>query len=290
MNIDLNRVTLAIVIVLYKKSYSQSIAIKSILGQLEKLNQIGISATVHVWNNTPDCSEPLVNTNVVWHLGKNDGLAYIYNKIALIAFGSGASFLMVSDDDTDYTDSSLVNYMSEVTGVFREYPEKDSGVFLPCLFSNGQLISPGKRIHFMGRLLPYIKSGFTPSKNLLAINSGITFTKKCYEKMNPFYDTRLMFYCTDTDFFIRYENFFSYVYVLDITLNHDLSEHTADSPDRALYRFSEMVKGYRLMFSNKSLIFRALMEIYLLISAARKSKKYKTLRFFSAYNCIINRL
>lgn len=283
MNIDLNRVTLAIVIVLYKKSYSQSIAIKSILGQLEKLNQVGINVTVHVWNNTPDYSEPLVHNNVVWHLGKNDGLAYIYNEIAFIAFGSGASFLMVSDDDTDYAESSLSTCMLEIAGVLNKCPEKDYGVFLPRLFSNGQLISPGKRFHFLGQLLPHVESGLICAKNLLAINSGLIFTKKCYERMNPFYDGRLMFYCTDTDFFIRYESFFSYAYVLDIKLNHDLSEHTTDSPEGALNRFIQMVKGFRVTFSGRNFFFKLSMEGYLLISAARKAVKYNTFRFFTAY-------
>ena len=101
--------------------------------------------------------------------------------------------------------------------------------------------------------------------------------------MNPLYDERLMFYTTDTDFFVRYQSYYNYLYVLDTELQHDLSEHSADTLDRAIFRFREMIHGLRIIFEKRNILFRLSLEIYLAISSVRKSINYKNFDFIMSY-------
>lgn len=266
-------------VVLYQKPTEKSIALQSLLKQRLHLQDVGVQLRIHVWNNSPGVAQPCAG--VYWHEGENVGLSAIYNCIAEIAFAGGAQLLMISDDDTDYTNMSLVDCLAQVNQALKSPEAQECGVFLPCLVSHGQLVSPGRRWHFIGRLLSSIPAGFTPAENLLAINSGVIFTRRCWERMQPFYDERLRFYATDTDFFIRYEHVFSKVYVLDAKIDHDLSEHSADTVARALFRFREMVCGLRISFSKHHLGVRGLLELYLGYAALRKACSYRTWKFIS---------
>ena len=276
--LNLMPIKLAVVIVLYKKRYTESIAIQTMLDQV--LHDEYLDVTFHIWNNSPAYSTPLVREGVIWHLGNNDSLSSIYNKIANLAFSSGYDFFMISDDDTDYSTFNLEDNMTEISRAMRTSIGHTVGVFLPRIYANNILVSPGKRFHFLGRLSPFIETGFNRSKNLLAINSGVVITRFCYEKMNMFYDERLKFYATDTDFFIRYEKYFEYVYVLDSKINHDLSEYSSDTLERGLFKFGEMVRGYRIIFSEKGFVFQSVLEVYFFYAAIKKSIAYKSIKFF----------
>lgn len=267
-------------VVLYQKPAEKSIALQSLLKQQQLLKDVGVNLAIHVWNNSPGVTKPCAG--VSWYESENLGLSAVYNRIAEVVFSDGAQLLMISDDDTDYTSMSLADCVKQVDDAFTRAEAQQCGVFLPRLVSHGQLVSPGRRWHFIGRLLPSVPAGFTQSRNLLAINSGVMFTRRCWERMQPFYDERLRFYSTDTDFFIRYEKIFSKVYVLDVNIDHDLSEHSADTVARALFRFSEMVSGLRITFLKHHLGIRALLELYLGYAAVRKAYSYRTWKFISA--------
>ncbi len=135
----------------------------------------------------------------------------------------------------------------------------------------------------MGKLFGNVSSGRRMSRNILAINSGLAFTKACYQKISPFYDERLKFYTTDTDFFVRYEKSYEYLYVLDSELDHDLSEYTSYDIESSLYRFQEMIRGLRIVFSEENIFFCIALEVYLLVSAVRKTISNRRIGFIKAF-------
>lgn len=274
---------LAILIVLYKRHYKDSAAITTLLDNVTTFNAKGIDVEFFVWNNTPQCSPCLTRQGLTWLEGHNDGLAFIYNRVADRAFATGATHFMISDDDTDY---SAADYVDAIASAF-EYEATSSpdsfGVMVPKIVSGETLVSPGERFWFFGRLSSTVNSALNTSRNKLAINSGVIFKKTCYEKMRPLFDERLKFYATDTAFFVRYESYYSSFYVLDTVLQHDLSEHTSDSAERAIFRFQEMISGFRVIFEKKGVLFRTIMEGYLLVASLRKSISYKDVGFARSY-------
>lgn len=274
---------LSILIVLYKRHYKDSSAITTLLQSASYFCEKGIEVDFFVWNNTPQCSPCLVRDGLTWLEGNNEGLSHIYNRVAAQAFAAGATHFMISDDDTDY---SAENYVGEIASAI-EFEAKSSpdafGIMLPKIYSEGKLVSPGARFWFFGRLLLAVESGMNTSLNKLGINSGLIFTKACYERMTPLFDERLKFYATDTEFFVRYETYYSHFYVLDTVLQHDLSEHTSDSPGRAIFRFQEMIRGFRVMFERKSFLFHCVVEAYLVVSSVKKSVSYRDIGFIRSY-------
>ncbi|WP_177447940.1 hypothetical protein [Pseudomonas sp. Irchel s3f19] len=272
--------SLAVLIVLYRKASQDSIALQSLLAQQALLQGDGIDLQLYVWNNSPGVAQPC--PGVRWYEADNQRLSVIYNQVAKEAFAAGVDLFMISDDDTNYSNIRLSSCLTRIAQV-RSTPAGDQvGVFMPRLVSHGQLVSPGKRWLFMGRLTPGVAAGLVDSKNLLGINSGLIFTRECFQRMTPFYDERLRFYATDTDFFIRYEGYFPKACVLDVEIAHDLSEHSADTPERALFRFEEMIHGLRISFHSHGLLERRLLDLYLAYAAFRKALAYRSLAFIKA--------
>lgn len=283
MSRNIVQAKISILIVLYKRHYRESAAITTLLSNVAPFREQGIDVEFFVWNNTPECSPALSAENLTWLEGNNDGLAYIYNRVADMAFAGGATHFMISDDDTDYSSQNYVEAISRALEFEATSAADLFGVMVPKVYSREKLVSPGLRFWFFGRLSDDVDSGINSSRNKLAINSGVIFNKFCYEKMSPLFDERLKFYATDTAFFVRYESFYPHFYVLDTCLQHDLSEHTSDSAERAIFRFQEMILGLRVIFEHKGYLFHGFMEAYLLVSSLRKSLSYKNTGFFRSY-------
>lgn len=283
MSLNIVHAKLSILIVLYKRHYKDSAAITTLLNNRVRFQAHGISVDFYVWNNTPSCSPALSSERLTWLEGDNDGLPHVYNRVADMAFTNGATHFMISDDDTDYASQDYVDALSTALKYEATSAPHSFGVMLPKIYSRETLISPGRRVWFFGRLSEQVDSGMNASVNKLAINSGVIFNKSCYERMSPLFDERLKFYATDTAFFVRYESYYSHFYVLDTVLQHDLSEHTSDSAERAVFRFQEMIRGFRVIFERRGYLFHCVMEMYLLVASLRKSLSYKSTGFLRSY-------
>lgn len=269
----------SIVVVLYRKTVEQSISICSILGLLDGMKAAGFLPRVYIWNNSPGWVPPLVHEDVTWFEGDNVSLPLIYNKIADLAFSSGSSALLISDDDTDYAKFDFENCFRVVDEVLRDGQENQVGTFLPQIISGGRLVSPGGRRLFKGYLFDQIKSGLIDSCNILAINSGMIVTRTCYERMRPLYDERLNFYGTDTGFFVRYQRYFKKIYVLDSVVDHSLSSDTRESPDRALFRWKDNINAMDVIFESESFVFKFSMRMYYALVKFKLFIKFRDWRF-----------
>lgn len=269
---------IAFLVVLYGRDYSESVAITTILAAFDGMRARGYSPKLYVWNNSPELSRILSRSDVVWLDGQNRSLSVVYNTVAKVAFEERAEFLMLSDDDTDYASFDFISSLRCIDDVSSE---KDGvlACFIPRIFSNDKLVSPGKRFLFKGSLLDNVETGKVSSKNLLAINSGTFITRACYEKMSPLYDERLSFYGTDTGFFIRYQQFYRYIYVLDSSIAHSLSSDTNESPERALFRWRDNIGAMSIIFENEDLFFRLLMRAYYSVVKFKLFIKFKDWRF-----------
>ncbi|WP_205618961.1 hypothetical protein [Spongiibacter marinus] len=237
---------------------------------------------LHVWNNSPEMPVFFNDPCVIKYSGNNSTLPEIYNSVSAAVFGDESSdevFLMISDDDTDYGNGRLSRVISELQVCGRHVHDSSVGVFVPRLYSSGKLVSPGKRFLFKGRLVEKIEKGVHSSKNFVSINSGVIISRECYKKMSPLFNINLRFYGTDTDFFVRYESFFENVFVLDVNVDHSLSEHTAESSERSLFRWGDHIYATRETFSSSSAGVSALLWVYLVFLKIKLSLRYRSFRY-----------
>lgn len=272
---------LSVIVVLYKKHYENSVALSTLIEAIDDIRTAGFVPTIYVWNNSPGFTPAINHDSVVWVDGENISLPLIYNRIAELSFSEGNALLMISDDDTDYRQYDFKRNLGIVKNFIQDNKQQvEVGCFIPQILANSLLVSPGGRHCFKGYLLKNITSGLVSSRNLVGINSGLIITKECYKKMQPFYDERLHFYGTDTDFFVRYEKKFPYIYVFDSVINHSLSEHTSETLERAFFRWSDHLYALRITFSSSNFLCRTLLEVYIGYLKVKLNLKYRTLKFF----------
>ncbi|MBU1437772.1 MAG: hypothetical protein KJ930_08115 [Gammaproteobacteria bacterium] len=269
-----------VVVVLYQRAWSDSLAITTLLKSISLLESVGFNMNIYVWDNSPGLYPSLVHPSVTWLEGENTVLPVIYNHVAKLAFDNGAMALMISDDDTDYSAFNFEESLSVVSSITNNAIQaRQVGCLIPRIRSANIFVSPGARFLFKGRLLAEVPVGLMSSKNLLAINSGTIITRACYERMVPLYNERLKFYGTDTDFFIRYEQYFTHVYVLESVVEHSLSEHTQESVDRALFRWKDNIEAIRVTFEASNFFVRYSMWAYHVFKKAKLFIKYRDIRF-----------
>lgn len=271
---------LSVVVVLYKKSYDDSVALRSLLGGLDGVELADFKYKIYVWNNSPGFSDVFRHDSVVWLEGENVKLPVVYNSVADMAFSDGADVLMLSDDDTDYSQYDFCKNLGIVREFLADAGRRETvGCFIPQIISGGRLVSPGGRQLFRGYLLEQVASGLISSHNLLAINSATLITRACYERMRPLYDERLNFYGTDTEFFVRYEELYSQLYVFDSKIDHSLSADTKESTDRVLFRWRDNIRAMDVIFERTSFFFKLAMHAYYLLMKVKLAVRFRDKRF-----------
>lgn len=210
-----------LLVVLYKVAPEDSPTLQSFFRYAKSLDKPAIAGyRLLVWDNSPEACEdgvqrmqeqfPLLQLQYI-HTPENTPLSKIYNQVA--AKIEEDSYLTLLDQDT----SLPIEYFEELTLAQRTRQP----LILPKVICQGQLVSPGARFYAHGRLLESVPSGVVKSKNLLAINSGMSIRGNVLRAIR--YDERLSFYGTDTYFMKQYEKHFYQAYVLSQSIDHSLS-------------------------------------------------------------------
>lgn len=209
-------------VVLYKTAPTASPTIQSTINFFSSIESTyRADCELLIWDNSPTShaedvdalrlNSPL-NVSFV-HTPQNTSLSKIYNTVASdLADGD---YLTLLDQDSILPSEYFIE--------LRRAQLEGHPLILPKVECGGLLVSPGTRFFCKGKLLPSINAGLISSKNLLAINSGMSARGKVF-KLIP-YDERLMFYGTDTYFMKQYEKYFAQAYVINATLNHSLAEN-----------------------------------------------------------------
>jgi GT2 family glycosyltransferase len=234
-----------ILVVIYNITVEQSKTIDSLTRNSSLIN----NSTVHIWDNSPlpnrfDVKKIQGSTSLrikYIHTPENTSLSVIYNKIAKET--PEKSYLTILDQDTDLPSE----YFSELAAL----QEKKHPLILPIVLCRNTIVSPGRRIYSHGMLFHEIASGAHSSKNLLAINSGMSISHEVFSKFN--YDSRLRFYGTDTYFMRMYEKFFSHAYVMSTRIDHSLAEMEDRSSDWRRSHLQEKIRTFGIIFNNSPL-------------------------------------
>jgi len=267
----MNRIS--ILVCLYKKSIGTSATLESLMNAAHLLQDVGI----YLWDNSPRCmDEPALdqlratfeNFNYV-HTPENTVLSKVYNQ-TIKEQTNPEGYLMLCDDDSHIPET----FFSNLNTAIELQPEIN--LFLPKIFVKGSMISPAKDFVYTTRFIEGELSGLMVSKYTTAINSCMVVSNRVF--LDGFrYDERLNFYGTDNYFMYKYAQAYSELYVLDVTIIHDLSFESADLSYK-LKIFRETKRANRIVYSDDKLHLITVMLNNFAVSL-KHCLKYKTFAF-----------
>lgn len=204
-------------VVLYKESLKTSKTISSFLNSKVNFSNIKLI----IWDNSPYkiLDFDLLNKNQIqfeyeW-TPENIPLSTIYNTV--IETNKDSRLLFLFDQDSEFTELYFKYMYDSVRN------EPNVKLFIPSVFHNNKLVSPGRFGFYKGKYLKQINAGKNISKNLIAITSGMCIRFTTFSEDKVFFDENLGFYGIDTKFCLDYAKKNIYIYVINYSLNHNLS-------------------------------------------------------------------
>lgn len=263
---------LIILVVLYKQSLTKSETLKS----LQKNVNHHLEGTLHIWDNSPNedyCGDPSTfelqgfETIYSWH-PDNTPLSVAYNKVS--ASVGNNDFLLILDQDSELPP----DFLAKMEVAIITFPE--ISLFLPKVHNGSKLVSPGKLLIFKGQHLKAIKTGRLPSKNMLAISSGMMISKKYLQERK--FDERLTLYGIDTRFMIDYAKDKKQLVVVPTTINHNTALWSTSDPDKLIPRLRNLISAWPIVFEEKTLA-RPAAVMYGYYLRFKMTIKYKNTRF-----------
>lgn len=256
------------ILVLYKRSITESETYQSILKELEEQK---VSVSFYVYDNSPEPQYLTSNDHVTFHYehdATNSGVSKAYNHGVDLAIKNNIKWVVILDQDTQFPSGFLSHY----TDVIKNTNEGDS-LYTPILLDNNKLLSPCRYILHRGfhlnekdLIVKRIKI-----KNKSFLNSGVMIKAKKVEEIGGFDES--LFYYSDHDFFYRSVKFISYTNILEVVLEHSLSSSVnVDSP-QTLQRL-RMLKAASFIMAKKHKSLFPIFWFYLrAIKLALKNKK-----------------
>lgn len=250
--------------VLYKTKFSDSQTLRSFANLNFGKNRNNFFV---IWDNSPESDASLLELqnflhteNVEYvHTPENTALSKVYNTC--LKKYSDFYFLMIFDQDSKINRSDFDSYLEKTVS---ENP--DVNIFLPKIYSNGKLYSPGRFWIFKGSHYKNLSAGIHKDKLYTAIMSG-TCARISFLKENKIaFNEELSLYGIDTCFFTDVRKIDSRFYVLDEKLGHDLSESDLNKLEKKKRTFNYLEACKKTARKNHFHIFLiSLYEIFLKI-------------------------
>lgn len=267
-----------ILVVVYNRSPLASETIQSLLN-IKKV--IAAFSEIIIWDNSKalisetekkNMESAFEGLNFSYHAdGQNTYLSIIYNKI--IRTLRGDEFLVIFDHDSKIE----LKFFDELNKAISNNP--DINLFLPLIYSQQKLVSPASLKYFRGAYWQQKKVGVIESKNIHAINSGMTISGEYLKNKYVGYNENLKFYGTDNDFMIKYAQDNQNLCVLDTDIVHILNFHDEGSVDDKLSRFLAMREGSLINMKYHGWMIFVITKIYFVALGLKFVLRYKDLRF-----------
>lgn len=213
-----------------------------------------------IWDNSPtaintvdDCRILAGTENIdFYHTPDNVSLSKIYN---FVIKNHEADLYCIFDQDSEITRSDYDSYLDEII-----YQNPNINVFLPQIYSNESLYSPGRFWIFKGSHYIDIKPGIHEDKKYTAITSGMCIRKKVFFEKNIWFNEDLQLYGIDTCFFNTYRKVDKKFFVLDMVMNHDLSQDSL-TPELRKLRVRNYYKC--LLKTENNIVYKVIILMYM---------------------------
>lgn len=264
-------------IVLYKQLIEESETIKSFL-EIRNISNVNIE--LFIWDNSPEIQDvsfldsifSKTNFDFVYkHSSENLPLSKVYNYFFSERVNC-SDYLCVFDQDSKFD----IKLIEEIAGVVSSCSPM---LILPTVSHKGVIVSPSKIYWMKGCYLKTVQTGFIPSKNISAINSGMIINADYIREYSYHYDSRLLNYCTDDYFMKIFRQNGHQIYVLNYLIEHDLSLSTLNNNSSTLKnRYRQMLYGWLIVHSgNKFESF--LSNIYVFLHKAYMALRYRDIEY-----------
>lgn len=212
------------IVVLYKTSIKDCLTIQSFIQckLFENKNNRFIfwdnSPNPNIYDNQNYCKQ--LGDNILYESHpENTSLALVYNNC--ISRNLDCDIVCIFDQDSQINKIDYEKYLDDVLNKNPTIP-----VFLPQIYSNGKLYSPGKFWVFKGWHYKQLSEGIHKDKLYTAIMSGAIVRIDAIKKYKLVFNEELQLYGIDTCFFIDLRQYDCSFYLLKTELIHDLSEKT----------------------------------------------------------------
>lgn len=256
----MNRIQLALIIVVYNEKVNESKTYCSLIGDGEIESEI----LLFVADNSTDESVKKVNKEfcvdrfTYVDMGGNKGIPYAYNRCIEIIEKKDNVWIMTCDQDTTFPQNYLEN--------IKQFLNDTNRVYAPTVFNDYFKMSPNTRI-FNRRKLYYI-------------NSGMIYNASLFNKIR--FNEKLFLDNVDIDIINQlYENNID-IKNVDISIKQSFSGVTHDSIDSTKKRYmiflKDSVSYMKTWKKDKKGAF-----FYLLRRTIRLSVEYKSLFFIREY-------
>lgn len=235
------------IVVLYKENISQCKTLLSFKGIDLFKNQNNFFV---IWDNSPGYENERFSyvdffscSKIEYvHTPKNMSLAKIYNQSVKKHF---ADVYCLFDQDSSISRKDYDQYLDSVI-----LNHSSVNVFIPQIFSNGRLFSPGKSFLSHGSHFSALYPGCHKNSFYTAITSGMVVRSRVFFERNIWFNESLTLYGIDFDFFRRYRRRDPYFFLLDVTLDHDLSTVTSSDYQDVKARMEKQLEAYLIMFKH----------------------------------------
>ncbi|TBM00966.1 glycosyltransferase [Hafnia paralvei] len=264
-------------IVLYNKKFEDSITLASLYAIKEILQSYPVKIKIqdNSCEEMRDCNYLLEINNYVectyHHSPQNLTLREIYNQ-SLSKLVDG-DYICLLDDDTNITEK----YFRDAVEYIRENP--DIGLIVPQIYVYGKMYSPHKSYFFFNKPIMKKINGLCKTQFMSAINSGMIINAKFFSNSGFRYPSYTDFYGTDKVFFDKYAEHYEYFYVLDVFIEHNVSNHPENTDVDGYIKILNITnKFWREYLKDKKMLL-SLYSVYMFLYSLKMSLKKKNISF-----------
>ena len=260
-------------IVLYKTSIEQSKTYSSFVQKYSECN-------LFIYDNSPTANVINRPNTIYIHDPKNSGLSVAYNKAAEYAKENGYKWLLLMDQDTDFSGISITDYEKAISN------NPTIKVFAPKIKCGAKYMSPVKIWHHIGFLQNKVPSGIISLSRYGIINSGMCVNVDAMIECGG-YNEKVFLDHSDFEFLEKLKRLYSSAYIIDAEIKQNLSTFS-DNKSTTLRRYTlycKSIKGceHRGLFDSCGL-FVLVLKRGISICVREKTLKSLTI-FFKEYLC-----
>lgn len=250
-----------IVVVLYKRKVEE-------LKNLKNLNDISIL----FYDNSPYSYRPKLKKQQLYISDeKNPGVSKAYNEAIKIAKKLNKKYLLLLDQDTEFTKENLDKYLE------LEKKYKSNYIYTSMIGNDKSIYSPAVEKIFINKTTNrkgFIYSELIEIKNKAIINTGLMVPIEIIDKIGKF-NEKIKLDFSDTYFIEKYKKNNSKLVLVDNFLNHSLSGDEGKDKEKELGRFIYYCTGGKEI--RKSIKNKIRITVLVYSRAIRLTLKYKSL-------------
>lgn len=210
------------VIVLYKSALEKSMTYRTLLSKCN-------NGHIFVYDNSPDI-QLICLSNIIYHHDPcNSGLSIAYNTAARCAKENGYEWLLLLDQDTDFSGVAIDDYKSAILA------NPNIKLFAPKVKCGERYMSPAKIHHKNAVLQSSAPNGIISLNEYSPINSGICVNVDAMIECGGYKEDVFLDY-SDYQFIERFKRLYPQAYILDREAKQDFSAFS-DSKEATLSRY-----------------------------------------------------